>query len=251
MAKKDVASIVSGAGWIAGFADKLIRDLRAAGKTNEEIHALVTDDGEESMNRLVAGVLEHMVPRHRVAELLEKYFAEVHKFSLNLTGVKFPEQEGFPTWMAVPPELDEDRIMQCTTEYFEVNPYSWHTPLAANIDRTKAQRRPSGLYVFAHGGGDEPDDVHRHKSYDDVMVQHIPFMNPKEYLLATGFHRYLIGYFMDRIGWTKTSSLWVDGHLVGGRWREASARLCLDSGLPDYRLPDDGLREVFLGDFSL
>ncbi len=46
MARKDVPAIVSGAGWIAGFADKLVRGLRKQNVTEEQIHSLVTDTGE-------------------------------------------------------------------------------------------------------------------------------------------------------------------------------------------------------------
>jgi len=39
---KNVSAIVSGAGWIAGFTDRLIEALQARGCSNEEIHTLVT-----------------------------------------------------------------------------------------------------------------------------------------------------------------------------------------------------------------
>ncbi len=52
MARKDVTAIVSGAGWIAGFADKLIRELRERGVSNEQIHSLVTDEGEVPVGKI-------------------------------------------------------------------------------------------------------------------------------------------------------------------------------------------------------
>lgn len=54
MSKKGVSAIVSGAGWIGGFADKLIRALRQRGLTDEQIHALVTDEGDERVGQIAA-----------------------------------------------------------------------------------------------------------------------------------------------------------------------------------------------------
>jgi len=62
MAKKDVADIVSGAGWIAGFADKLIRGLHEQGVSDEKIHSLVTDEGGLAMDEIVAAVARKFKP---------------------------------------------------------------------------------------------------------------------------------------------------------------------------------------------
>ncbi len=42
MAIGDKSAVVSGAGWIAGFVDRLVEELQARDCTNEDIHALVT-----------------------------------------------------------------------------------------------------------------------------------------------------------------------------------------------------------------
>ncbi|MEK7118221.1 MAG: hypothetical protein AAB869_01295, partial [Patescibacteria group bacterium] len=149
--------------------------------------------------------------KHSAAELIEQYFHQVYGHTLDLAGIEFPEKEGFTTFMSAPPELDEDKIWECGTKYFKVNSYARKTPIASSIDRSfsLAQKRPSGLYVFAHRGGDEPDVMHR-KSYDQGMTEDLTFANPKEYLLMTFFHRFVKGYFMDKNGWTRTSSLWSD-----------------------------------------
>ena len=182
--------------------------------------------------------------KHPAADLLEKYFREVYGYTLDLTGVVFPEKEGFGAYMAVPPKLNEDAIASHLAGHFKVDMYSWKTPIATNLNRELEQKRPQGLYVFAHRGGDEPDDIHRNKSYDDAMGQNLIFLNPKEYLLASGFHRYTKKYFMDRNGWTRTSSLWSDCHLVDGCWDDARTELCLHDGYRDYRAPGSGLREA-------
>ena len=200
--------------------------------------------GGEFQSHVIDGISRFSSGKHPAAELLEEYFQNVYDLTLDLANVQFPKKKGFTTWMAVPAEIDRDTIMKCVSEYFKVGSYAWKTPIAANIDRKLEQKRPQGLYVFAHRGGDEPDDVHRNKSHDDGMAQNLIFLNPKEYLLASGFHRYIKGYFMDRKGWTRTSSLWSAGYLVLGSWNDASALLCLSFGSRDDRSPGRGLREA-------
>lgn len=200
------------------------------------------------MALLVAEVLNKLAGRkHSCAELLERYFREVLGYALDLTGVVFPEKASFPVYMAVPTDLNEDQIFNRITAHFNVGQYAWRLPVASNINREVEQKRPKGLYVFAHVGGDEPDAKHLGKSYDDAMQANMTFMNPKEYLLATGFHRWLKDHFMDVKGWTRTSSLWSDGDLVYGRFDSGSSKLCLNDGDRDDRDPDGGPRELFLG----
>lgn len=196
--------------------------------------------------KVLAAIGLTLSTKHPAAELIEQYFHQVYGHTLDLAGIQFPEKEGFPAWMAVPPELDEDKIWECGTKHFKVKPYTWKAPIASNINRALAQKRPSGLYVFAHRGGDEPDAMHR-KSYDQGMTEGLTFANSKEYLLMTGFHRFAKNYFMDRIGWTRTSSLWADGCLVYGGWLEAGGRLYLSGGDRASAHPGRGLRELFLG----
>lgn len=50
--KKNVSMIVSGAGWIASFADSLIKALRERGVSDEDIHSLVVEGGELPIGRI-------------------------------------------------------------------------------------------------------------------------------------------------------------------------------------------------------
>lgn len=178
---------------------------------------------------------------------LECYFREVYGQYTNLWGLAFPQGCGMSAQMFVPEELDdEDWIARRIVKRFGVNFLAYKTRIADNINRQSEQKRPQDLYVFAHRGGDEPDNVHLGKSYEDAMAQGITFLNPKEYLLASGFHRYVKDHFMDRKGGTCTSSLWSDGYLVYGSFIPADVRLCLGGGLRDGRYPDDGPREAVL-----
>lgn len=203
----------------------------------------------EGFASLVASAINKMSGRkHPQAELIEKYFAEVLGYTIDLSGVAFPEKQGFATYMAVPTDLDEDQIFSRITAYFKVGQYAYQSPVADNINRNVEQKRPQGLYVFSHLGGDEPDAQHLGKSYDDAMGQDMLFLNPKEYLLVTGFHRWINkDHFMDVKGWTRTSSLWSDGFLVCGYWSPYASKLCLFNGYRFLRDSDRGPRELFLG----
>ena len=183
--------------------------------------------------------------------LLIDYYSKVYGIDISeVAEMEFPEHATLQTFMAVSPKLgDEDQIMMSLREYFKINLYRYKEPVAKNVNRdeeAKIQKRPSGLYVFAHSGQDEPDTNHRNKSYDDAVAAKMTFANAKEYLLMTGFHKFTKGYFMDKKGWTRTASLWVDGYLVGGRWSDASSGLCLSNGVRGYGNAGSGPRELFL-----
>lgn len=182
--------------------------------------------------------------------LLIEYYTKVYGIDISeIAEMEFPQHGTFQTFMAVSPKMDEDRIMLSLREYFKINLYRYKEPIATNINRNeeaKIQKRPSGLYVFAHGGSDEPDADHRNKSYDDAVAAKMTFANAKEYLLMTGFHKFTKGYFMDKKSWTRTSSLWLDGCLVGGSWCDDDSELCMSYGGRDGRRAGRGPRELFL-----
>ena len=178
------------------------------------------------------------------------YYQKVYGIDISeIYEMKFPDNKKFAHYMAVSPKINENQIMEALKAYFKINLGMYKSPVAKNINRAeevKIQQRPSGLYVFAHKGEDEPDAEHLGKSYDDAVAAKVVFANAKEYLLMTGFHKFTKGYFMDKKGWTRTASLWSDGCLVGGGWRGDDSGLWLGSGGRDYRRSDSGPRELFL-----
>ena len=190
--------------------------------------------------------------------LLEKYYQEVYGIKLNLSEIVFPEHPDFPAVMVDDLSQDEDKIMDCIQKYFNktespVNLYKYKNPVAENIDREseKLQVRTlqSGLVVFAHTGQNEPDTIHRNKSYNIAVSENLTFAKYREYLRMTGFHKYTKGYFMDKKGWTRTSSLWTDGFLVFGYWHDGYAKLSADFGLVDITNLNTGPRQLFLSFF--
>lgn len=55
---RHVSAIVSGAGWMASFTDRLLEGLVTRGCTNEEIHALVTSKTRPAMDKIADAVAE-------------------------------------------------------------------------------------------------------------------------------------------------------------------------------------------------
>ncbi|MCP4355785.1 MAG: hypothetical protein GY793_09190, partial [Proteobacteria bacterium] len=140
---------------------------------------------------------------------LQKYFLEIFNLKINLSKTMFQQKDGFNTFMAVPhlAKLNEDKIMAAFVKKWGINTYKYLSSVAKNINRDeehKNQPRPKGLYVFAHRGGDEPDKEHLGESYDDAISAGYSFANAREYLLITGFHKFIKSKFMDKKAWTRT-----------------------------------------------
>lgn len=60
ISKKNVSAIVSGAGWIAGFTDALLKGLKKHRVDDEAIHALVSEDGSiygDKVAEVLAGLM--------------------------------------------------------------------------------------------------------------------------------------------------------------------------------------------------
>ncbi|MBI4095051.1 MAG: hypothetical protein HY435_02570 [Candidatus Liptonbacteria bacterium] len=79
MARKDVTAIVSGAGWIAGFADKLVRALRERKVSDEQIHQLVTDDGDVPVGKIADALVAIMEGAKNVFRLTLDYAHSVEE----------------------------------------------------------------------------------------------------------------------------------------------------------------------------
>ena len=51
-------------------------------------------------------------------------------------------------------------------------------------------------------------------SYNKAVIKGYPFMSVKEYLLMTGFHKFITGSYIKERGLTRTSSLWNENYNV-------------------------------------
>lgn len=174
--------------------------------------------------------------------LLEKFYREVLRKEASFSDIIFPERNDVAGRMVVIPDLNFDEMMENIASFFQINEYRYKK----NDKIQKMQQRPSGVYAFAYGETDEPDDKHRNKSQNDALKEGFLFADHIEYVLMTAFYRLTKGKFMDVKGWTRTSSRWSDGFLVFGYGLSGVSRLDLDNGCVDDSHPGKGPRELFL-----
>lgn len=237
---------------------QLVDLQRLAGKAfltmpkSEADKILSTDANQKAFIRKIKNLYcdriknKNEVAQSQIATLID-YYQKVYNIDVSeISTMEFPKHDSLQTFMAVSPLLNEDQIMTAQKKYFNINLYRYQDPSADTINRSKEQSRPSGLYVFAHSGQDEPDTQHRNKSYNDATAEKMIFANAKEYLLITGFHKFTKGYFMDKNGWTRTSSLWSGGRLVYGCWSSGNSKLCLGPGNVGDRFSNFGPRQLAL-----
>ena len=95
---KNVSAIVSGAGWIAGFTDRLTEALQARGCSNEEIHTLVTSKAKLAIDPIadaVAAVIRQMKNVFRLTKIgdgrtTEELVRSYNYVNSNINSTNFP-----------------------------------------------------------------------------------------------------------------------------------------------------------------
>lgn len=75
MSKKDVSSVLSGAGWIGSLASGVINALRELGATEKQIHSLVVDGGELPVGKIAVVLMEEI--RKQESPRVGKFFTTV------------------------------------------------------------------------------------------------------------------------------------------------------------------------------
>lgn len=70
MTKKNVSLLVSAAGWIAGLVEKLVNALRERGVTDQEIHALVLENGNAPVSKIADAIAEFVKQAKEVVKSL-------------------------------------------------------------------------------------------------------------------------------------------------------------------------------------
>ncbi len=69
MAKANV--LVSAAGWLLGFTEKLVAELKKRGVTDEAIHGLVTEKGDAAVEKIAEELAKLMRPVKNIYRLLK------------------------------------------------------------------------------------------------------------------------------------------------------------------------------------
>lgn len=94
MTKRNVSAIVSGAGWIASFTNELIKALRERGISDNDIHSLVTEEGNLLVGKIADVLVEAIIlAQNREQELVCPWRKEngVIYFSVTSDGTTGPE----------------------------------------------------------------------------------------------------------------------------------------------------------------
>ncbi len=228
---------------------EICRYLQSGNISDQQLQELIgKKDDIKNIAKEIAHKYLQLVPEQILLakELIERFYKEVFNHKLSLSKVVFPTQSGFSAYHFNTGRFDEDQIMEAYKKKWGIDLYEWMSLAANKIDHSKDQKRPKTPYPFAHVGGDETDTAHLGKSYDDAMAEKMIFANSVEYLLMTGLHKFEKDFFMDKKGWTRTSSLGSDGSFVDGCWDDSSGELGLSSGHSDNRISDIGPRQLIL-----
>lgn len=186
---------------------------------------------------------------HQIRQDLQRYLDEVFDLEYDLSGFKFPEKDGFPAYMVGGLPISVAEILDDLAVYFKVKKdTTWDLEGQGQMKRIKSQKRPKGIYVFAHTGSDEPDAQLRNISFDGADTGNRQLMDFPEYLLSTGFHMWKHKTWMDsNTTTTATSSLWFVGLLVCGKYKSVDKMLRFFDGDSEDCYPGRGPREIFLG----
>ncbi len=111
--------------------------------------------------------------------------------------------------------LSTKDMMEAYKKKWDIN-LGWYQDPNTAVDQ---QERPKADFqLFAHKGGAEPDGEFLNTSFNQFIKMDLPFASAKEYIAMQGVYKFATGKWMDKKGWTRTTSLWSGGKLVIGRW---------------------------------
>lgn len=157
MSRKDPGLIVSGAGWIASFAEKLTSGLRAQGWSNDQIHTLVTDEGDETIDKIVEAFLASVRVRRvtEVAVVGTTKFVAADAFGPdNPNGIRFYLWENFKKHFL---GKIEENVEQATIAVHRLEKSSRNPEIMAELDVEKRVIKLAHFYelIKAQAQGQE------------------------------------------------------------------------------------------------
>jgi hypothetical protein len=191
--------------------------------------------------------------------LLNEFFVTLFDIRLDFEEIEFPViQPGF-TAMVNPARLTRQEIYEKIGTHFKVVPGSWLKLSGNNLRHSYPQERPVGTYAFSYLESPTPDAFTLGLSQEKVATTGMPIMLTQEYLLATGFNKFLHGEFFDLYSETILAEYWCYGGIPAGmvygfhqhRGRNPEGHdpegydgLCIFNGNPGQSIRTAGPRRV-------
>ena len=225
MAKKDVSVLVSAAGWVGGFVDSLVRELRARGVTDTEIHALVTEDAKVPVGKIADGILEVIRPQKTLLisdtkNLLADWQLFWHELGIKVDFTNLvipPRRKGFDRLLIIPQGLTIEGAYKLCAQNFKC--WRW---TEKNFDEiiTHNDRDPkNGSYAIWVRDRVEADEELRNLSADDLTNKKIPGITLLERLVYESKYFKETGNHLDINNWTLcTGSRYCDGGVPSVGW---------------------------------
>lgn len=181
----------------------------------------------------------------RQLQLIELFYKEVFDTYISILekGKEIILEGKFQILGLTLPSLSIKDMMEAYKKKWDIN-LGWYQDPNAVVDR---QERPKADFqLFAHKGGAEPDGEFLNTSFNQFIKVGLSFAGAKEYIAMQGVYKFVTGKWMDKKGWTRTTSLWPDGRLVCGDWCPSDSWLRLDGGDVSDRDSDGGPRQLVL-----
>ena len=140
--------------------------------------------------------------------VLIDFFHKVFNIDISeIYEMEFPIHSILDTFMVVPPQLNEKTITNSFEEYFNFE--IRYREKTTDIDKSKEQERPSGLYVIAYNEDQLLENSNNTKLLvTDAIIEGVNFASAKELLLISAFYRYTKGEFLPENNWFASSSFY-------------------------------------------
>lgn len=147
-----------------------------------------------------------------------QYYRDVFGKNKKLPRVKLPSQRpGFSWGLVMAPFMTAQWLWDCARERFGAWKYSATESLDTLVEHNDRDAAKDGAYAFFCRDRVEPDDEHRNKSYDQILVAAIKGMTLAEYENLRIWFHYKTGKHLDIANWTHcTGSRCRDGRVPDG-----------------------------------
>jgi len=224
MARKNVSVLVSGAGWIGGLIDSLIKELRQAGVPDEDIHQLVVADNGELRERLVATfVAEIRRSKGGVDNALgsklqwfEKFFQDSFSIRKDFSDLWIPpHQDGFDRLLVMAEGMRPNRLFNKAESLF-----TSHNCID-NLDSVFSERKTNRDYAVWVRDAVEADEDMRGKSALQILVEQFTTETLEERIVHELVFHAETKEHLDRTNWTLCAgSRDPDGLVLDCSWRD-------------------------------